>query len=178
MAKTKRVRAKIPTRELANLKAVDTELRLFAEAQKNVALLETEAALKIAKIKENLAKDCVSPKKAMKIAEKSIEFYGLNNPEVYQNKKSRALPNGTFGTRASTSWKIDHDSTKGKTLDLIKKHLTKKQREMLIREGKEGVIKDMLDKLPKADRRKINIHENIKDVFFLDPEKTEAADLG
>ena len=172
----KRVRTKIETKKLKDLKAVDLEMQLFTEAQKNIVLLQTAATLKIAKIKIELAKDCEAPTRAMKVAQKSIEFYGLENPEVYEGKKSRALNWGTFGTRESTVWKIDYNKTKGKTLALIKKHLTRQQKNMLIREGKESVIKECLDKLPKSDRRKINVFAATKDVFFLDSEKTKVVD--
>jgi len=149
----------------------DERIQMTGVLQQRIARVEEEAGLKIDKIKAELA-EIVSPyQKAIKVYICSLEAFAVAHPEQFKDKRSRKLNFGVLGWRKSTSISI-----KKTTLDLIKKVFPGTSAARFIRVN-EAVDKDGLAKLTDGQLASIKARRVEKDVFFVEPDLPEAADL-
>lgn len=148
----------------------DELVRQISDHQILIEKLEAAAKLRIDNTKSVLAKGVKGNQKAIKRYQESLEAFATTHRADFRKQKSRKLNFGSLGWRKSTAIKI----TK-KTLELIKQVFTYGKAAAYIR-TKESVDKDALAKLTDEQLASVKARRDNKDVFFVEPDSTKAAD--
>lgn len=149
----------------------DRIIRQIADHQFIMEKLEMTAKIKIDNVKKVMLLGVKDSQDAIKRYQESIEAFATTNRADFKKEKSRKLNFGILGWRFSTSVKI---STK-KTLGLIKELFSKAlQKSCII--TKESVSKEALAKLTDEQLTSVKARRDEKDVFFVEPASTKAAD--
>ena len=149
----------------------DELVRKIADHQDTIRKKEIIAKVKVDNFKKALAVGVKPYHNAIARFHESLEAFATAHLNEFKKQKSRKLNFGVIGWRKSTSIKI---STK-KTLGLIKQLFTKALRESCII-TKESVSKDALAKLTDEQLASLKARRDEKDVFFVEPASTEAAE--
>lgn len=171
MAQKKRVKSvKLPLLPVPDFKHADLSIRRIGQLQGKIAQFEEDTKETINKAKKDLA-DKVKPLQE-KITQhyESLEAFATTHRAEFKKQKSRKLNFGVLGWRKSTKIK-----TTKNTLGLIKEFLTKTMQKSCIR-VKESVDKDALAKLTDEQLASVKARRDEKDVFFVEPASTKAAD--
>ena len=168
---SKRVKSSQQIIPIKDLQAADERIHMIANLQQRIARAEEEAGLNIDKIKAELAEIVLPYQKAIKVYTCSLEAFAIAHPEEFKDKRSKKLNFGVLGWRKSTSISIAKT-----TLGLIKKVFSGARAARFIR-VKEAVDKDGLAKLTDGQLTSIKARRVEKDVFFVEPDLPEAADL-
>ena len=148
----------------------DELVRKIADRQTIIEKLEATANLKIDNTKKVMAAGVKGNQNAIKRFQESLEAFATTHREDFKKQKSRKLNFGVIGWRFSTAVK-----TKKNTLELIKQVLSKALQKSCIR-IKESVDKDALAKLTDEQLASVKARRDEKDVFFVEPASTKAAD--
>lgn len=167
----KRVRSDKPVlRPVPNWEHADNFVRRIGELQQKIQAEEAKAKTKIDQAKSDLAKRVKSYQETIELYHRSLEAFATSHQGDFKKQKSRKLNFGILGWRKSTSISI-----KKKTLDLIKQVLSKAKAAACIR-IKESVDKEALAKLTDEQLASVGAQRKRKEVFFVEPDLTEAAD--
>jgi phage host-nuclease inhibitor protein Gam len=150
--------------------AADSLIRELGEIQSRITEAEGKATADINKIKEALETKVNQLHDRQKYIVKSLEEFALGHTKDFGDARSRKLDYGTIGWRASTVIEIA-----ATTLERIKEYLTSAEQKACIR-IKETVDKEALAKLKDEKLAIVKARRKTKDVFFVEPLLTEAAD--
>ena len=148
----------------------DRYVRCIGEFQQNITTAEQKAKQQIDVIKSNLADEVAPCHAVIKATAESIEHFAESHKTDFGSQKSRKLNFGLVGWRKSTFIKI-----KKTTLSLIKELFTGAKAKMCIH-TKETVNKEALAKLTDEQLASVSARREEKDVFFVEPDLTRAAD--
>lgn len=167
----KRVKSDKPLlRSIPNWEHADHFVRRIGELQQKIQAEEAKAKSEIDQAKTNLAKQVKPHQETIEIYIRSLEAFATSHKDDFKRQKSRKLNFGILGWRQSTSTSI----TK-KTLYLIKQAFSKAKTAACIR-VKESVDKEALARLTNEDLALVKAQRKSKEVFFVEPDLTEAAD--
>ena len=151
----------------------DELIRKIADHQDTIRKKEIIAKVKVDNFKKELAGGVKPYQNAIARFQERLEAFATTNRADFKKQKSMKLNFGILGWRKSTSIGT---STKH-TLKLIKEVFSKAlQKSCII--TKESVSKDALAKLTDEQLASVKARREEKDVFFVEPDSTEAADYG
>lgn len=171
MANKKRIRLdKSPLFPIPDWCHADEHVRRVADMQSNISDAENDAKKQIDKIKADLAKRGKGWQETLKLRVRSLEAFAASHKDDFKKQKSRKLNFGVLGWRKSISIKITKN-----TLGLIKQIFTYGKAAAYIH-TKESVDKEALAKLTDEQLAGIKARRDEKDVFFVEPSSTKAAD--
>jgi len=155
---------------IADWPGADQLVRELGEIQGAIKTAEHTATESVNAIKEALEDKVNQLQDRQKYIVKSLEEFALGHTKDFGDARSRKLDFGTMGWRWSR-W-IEVAAT---TLEAIKTHFTKDEQKACIR-VKETVDKEALAKLTDGKLALVKARRKTKDVFFVEPLLTEAAD--
>ena len=181
MAATKRIKSDKPALiQVKDWAHADELVRLIAAHQDTIREKEIAAKVKVDNFKKTLAAGVEPYQKAIRKIHESLEaFATTRRTDLKKKQRSWKLNFGVLGWRKSTSVRI----TKA-TFQIIKNalvnnlriaDLTRAKLSSCIR-IKESVDKDALAKLTDEQLTSVKARRDEKDVFFVEPDSTKAAD--
>jgi len=147
----------------------DLQVREAGRLQAKIKKLEIEAGEKIDKIKGDLQAAVKSLQKDFQLHVDSIEVFAGAHKEDFGTARSKKGQFGMVGWRKSTSIEI-----KKNTLERIKELFAGAKRKLCVI-VKESVSKEALAKLTDEELASVGARRKEKDVFYVEPDLTEAA---
>jgi len=167
MAKKKREKSEvlIPINDWGH---ADQQVRRIGVLQGQIEELGREAGEKIDEIKANLQAKVAPLQEKIDLHVASIQAFADSHKGEFGKARSRKGQFGVVGWRKSTSV-----SVKKNTLELIKKLFSGAKRKLCII-VKETVSKEALAKLTDEELASVGARRREKDVFFVEPDITEA----
>jgi phage host-nuclease inhibitor protein Gam len=149
----------------------DEYVRRMGSLQGQIRLLEDEATEQVARIKSHLKTSTAARQEKILLYQASLEAFAKSRREEFGKVRSRKLNHGIVGWRKSTVMRL-----KKNTLDLIREFFTPARQKPLIT-IKESPDKNAIAKLTDEDLAVIEARREEKDVFFVEPDVVEAAEL-
>jgi len=166
-----RVRSDRQLTKIDSWKGADYVIQRIGSLQGDIEKAERIAQEKIDAIKAELAGTVAPAQQGVKDYTESLEAFAMQHLPDFEGKQSRQLNHGTLGWRRSTLITVAKNA-----IDLIKIQLGKKADGYL--HIKETPDKEALAKLTDEELKSVGARRKYKDVFFVEPEKVEAADHG
>lgn len=171
MATNRRIKSdKLPLKKIPDWLHADEYVRRVGALQMQRQELEATAQEQIDKVKDDLKKQVEGLDKKINLWVESLGAFAAERKSEFGALRSKKLDHGKIGWHKSTSINI-----KKTTLGLIKKIFSHRRQKQFIL-IKESVSKDALAKLKDEDLAKVGARREEKDVFFVEPDKIEAAD--
>ena len=147
----------------------DQQVRRIGALQSQIESLEIAAGELIDKAKGDLQRQVKPLQEKINLHVASIEAFAETHKKDFDKIRSRKGQFGTVGWRKSTSIEI-----KKNTLDLIKELFAGAKRKLCVI-VKESVSKEALAKLTDEELASVGARRKEKDVFYVEPDLTEAA---
>lgn len=152
---------------------VDYIVQRMGALQGDIEKAELNAQKKIDAIKAGLAESVKTAQESITVYTESIEAWAVAYRVDFSGQQSRKLNHGTIGWRKSTLIDIRKNA---KTLELIKSIYGKDALEFI--HVSETPNKEAMVRLTDEDLISIAARRKHKEVFFVEPDKVEAADHG
>jgi phage host-nuclease inhibitor protein Gam len=172
MAKNKRAKSKGPELIVITDWGHADELVLrTGQFQGDIQQAELVAKTKIDGIKKDLVSRIETAQDGIDICIRSLEAFATNHPDDFGKLRSRKLNFGVLGWRKS-SFVI----TCKETLSRIKELFSPSKIKQVVR-VKESIDKEAMAKLTEDELASVSAQREEKDIFFVEPNKVEAADL-
>jgi len=149
----------------------DDLVREIGKLQRRIEDAQNYATAEIEKIKAGLAKEVKTSQEQIKKILASLEVFAGQHKAEFGGQKTWKLNFGTLGWRKSTITIVGK-----KTLEFIKQFLSSNLQKELIR-TREFINKEAVGKLTEEQLAEIEARREEKDIFFVEPNKVEAADL-
>jgi len=170
--KKKRVKSDSKLIPVKDWDHADRMVKEVGEHHAAIESLQIKAQEEIDKIKEDL-KDAVEPiQEEAKTLASSLKAFCVTHKRQFIQARSKKLNFGKVGFHKSTSIRIKKDTT----LELIKSVYSRRRAKQYILVS-ESVSKDALARLTDEQLAEVGARRIVKDDFFVEPNKTEAADL-
>ena len=172
MAKNRRVKSKeIPLIIIKDWQQVDELVLRIGQLQTRIQQAELLAKTKIEDAKKDLVLAVEIAQDKIDLYTRSMEAFAANHPDDFGKLRSRKLNFGILGWRKST-----FITTCKETLSLIKELFSPSKIKQVVR-IKESIDKEAMAKLTDDELALVSARREEKDVFFVEPNKVEAADL-
>lgn len=152
---------------------VDYIVQRIGALQGDIEKAELNAQKKIDAIKAGLAESVKTAQESITVYTESIEAWSVAYRVDFSGQQSRKLNHGTIGWRKSTVIDIQKNA---KTLELIKSIYGKDGLEFI--HVSETPNKEAMARLTDEGLAHLSARRKHKEVFFVEPEKVEAADHG
>jgi len=156
---------------ILNWSQADQIMLRIGTLQSDIQAEEAQATAKIEKIKAELAIEVESLQDAVTYYTESVQAFAVAHREEFGKAQSRKLNHGTVGWRKSVAI-----SVKKTTLGLLKTVFCKKAPQYI--HVKETPDKEAMAKLTDEQLATVGARRKRKEVFFVEPDSTEAADHG
>lgn len=166
-----RVRSDRPITKIDGWDGADYVIQRIGSLQGDIEKAERSAQKKIDAIKADLAEAVAPAQQGIKDYTEDLRDWAMQRLKEFGDKRSRQLNHGTLGWRRSTLITVAKNA-----IDLIKIAFGKKANEYL--HIKETPDKEALAKLTDEELKSVGARRKYKDVFFVEPEKVEAAEHG
>lgn len=167
----KRVKSDKPLlRSVPNWEHADHFIFRIGELQQKIQAEEAKAKIRIDQAKADLAKQVKPHQETIDLYMRSLEAFATSHQGDFKKQKSRKLNFGTLGWRKSTSISI-----KKNTIELIRQVFSRAKVITCLR-LKVSVDKEALARLTDEDLVLVKAQRKSKEVFFVEPDLTEAAD--
>ena len=167
---SKRVKSDRGLLQICDWQHVDELVREIGDLDNSIARREAIAKERIDLVKLKLAADVKLMQDRIKLCTESIEAFAAAHANDF-TRKSKKLNFGVVGWRRSTKIKVGRD-----TLARIKE-VFGRTAEMYMH-IKKTVNKDALAELSEGQLGQVGAKREVKDVFYVEPNKTEAANYG
>jgi len=151
-------------------KHADEMIARIGDFQMQIIQAEHKASDDIKEVKADLAENVKDLQGKVKLYVQSLDAFCTTHQADFGKQRSRKLNFGILGWRKSTSVK-----TKKTTLELIKKVFSRARAAACIR-VKESVDKEVLARLTDEQLASVAARREVKDVFFVEPDKMQAVD--
>ena len=172
MAKSnKRVRSDSLLIPIPDWLHADAYVRRIGTHQGQIRLLEKDATEQVARIKAHLATKTAARQEKILLYQASLKAFARSHRDDLGKARSKKLNHGLVGWRKSTVMRL-----KKNTVDLIKQFFTPVRQKPLIT-IKESPDKNAIAKLTDEDLASIEARREEKDVFYVEPEIIEVAEL-
>jgi phage host-nuclease inhibitor protein Gam len=172
MDKNKRVKSdEKPLVIIKDWQQADESISRVGQLRTDIQRAELSAKTKIDNIKKDLADAVETAQKGIDLYVRSLEAFAVGRPDDFGKLRSRKLNFGIIGWRKST-----FITTCKKTLSLIKVIFTPAKIKQVIR-IKESIDKEAMAKLTDDELASVSAQREEKDIFFVEPNIIEAADL-
>jgi len=172
MDKNKRAKStELPLVVIKNWQQADEFVLRTGQLQTDIQRAELSAKTKIDNIRKDLAGAVEDAQDGIDLYVRSLEAFATNHPDDFGNLRSRKLNFGVLGWRKSS-----FITTCKNTLSLIKDLFSPVKIKQVLR-VKESIDKEALAKLTDDEIASVSARREEKDIFFVEPNKIEAADL-
>jgi len=148
----------------------DKLVREIGDCQGAIQKAEEDARKKIESIKAELAVKARPVQDMMTRRIRSLEAFAITHKNDFEKQKSKQLNFGLLGWRKSTAIRI-----KKVTLEKIRQVFSRVKAATFIR-TKESIDKEALAKLTDEQLTSVGARRESKDVFFVEPDLTQAAE--
>lgn len=160
----------IPLLKVDSWRHADQLIHDIGDCEAEIRQAEDNARKKIESIKAELAVKTQPLQDMAARHTRNLEAFAITHKNDFEKQKSKKLNFGTLGWRKSTSIRV-----KKITLEKINLVFSKAFAASLIR-VKESVDKDALAKLTDEELASVGARRDSKDVFFVEPDLTKAAE--
>jgi len=156
--------------EVASWRHADELVRQIALHQRTIQQFEAATARKVEQAKADMAARTKVCQDAIADCLRSLEAFATIHKADFEKQKSKKLNFGVLGWRKGTSIRV-----KKTTIELIKQVFSRAKAALYIH-VKETVNKEALAKLTDEQLADVGARRDSKDVFFVEPDLTQAAD--
>lgn len=160
----------IPLLKVNNWWHADQLIRDIGNCEAGIQEAEDRARKKIESIKAELAVKAKPVQDMITRRIRSLEAFAVIHKNDFEKQKSKKLNFGILGWRKSTSIRV-----KKATLELIRQVFSKAKAALYIH-TKESVNKEALAKLTEEQLASVGARRDSKEVFFVEPDLTKAAE--
>ena len=167
----KRVKSDRHLVKLDSWAGVDYIVQGIGALQGDIEKAELNAQKKIDAIKADLAESVKTAQDLITVYTENVETWSVKYRVDFSGQQSRKLNHGTLGWRKSTLISVAKD-----TVERIKAAFGKRAGFYL--HVKETANKEALSDLTDEELKSVGARRSHKEVFFVEPEKVEAADHG
>jgi len=160
----------VPLLKVNSWRHADQLVREIGDYEAGIQEAEDHARKKIERIKAELAVKTKPLQDMVTRRIRSLEAFAITHKNDFEKQKSKKLNFGILGWRKSTSVRV-----KKTTLEKIRQVFSKAKAALYIH-TKESVNKEALAKLTEEQLASVGARRDSKDVFFVEPDLTKAAE--